>query len=287
MHLALQNLRHQLENISHSSGQAHSDSASVRPLMAFGIHGIDKALKGGLEPAALHDFYAFQTSDSASLAGFMACLAQNLSQSGRLVVWVRQTMADVETGQLYPHGLLGLGLDPSRLVLVRARKPTYLLSAALDAVRCSSLACVVIEAWGNPHELDLTATRRLGLAAEKSGVTPFLLRAACDVQPSAAMTRWQVRSAPSSATGHPTFDLTLTRNKNGTHGQGWRVEWHHDLGQFRAVAQHNENDQNGSEKRAPDKPLPGSVVRLSARRPGGQAEPAIHRQSNPEFGQTG
>ncbi len=297
----LQTLRHKLDQLSRSQkgvqANGYATGKAHRTPAPFGIPDIDSALGGGLTPGALHDFYTQQTADSGSLSGFLACMAQSLNRSSKPVVWVRQTAADFEAGQLYPHGLKELGLEPNCLILVRARKAIHMLSAALEAVRCPSLGCVIVEAWGAPRELDLTATRRLALAAEQSGVTPLFLRAASDVQPSAAVTRWQVRSAPSrapshktasktpsSALGHPTFDLTLTRNKAGTYGQSWRVEWHHDLGQFQPITKHTEHQHKRS---ASDQPLSGSVVSLPTRRQGGQAEFAQHGHADPNFGQTG
>lgn len=324
----LQTLRHKLDQLSRSQGgiqegiqggaqrgaqgsvqaNGYADGKARRTPVAFGISDIDTALGGGLTPGALHDFYTHQTADSGSLSGFLACMAQSLNRSSKPVVWVRQTAADFEAGQLYPHGLKGLGLEPNCLILVRARKAIHMLSAALEAVRCASLGCVIVEAWGAPRELDLTATRRLALAAEQSGVTPLFLRAASDVQPSAAVTRWQVRSAPSriplhrtpsqkpskttsktpsNALGHPTFDLTLTRNKAGTYGQSWRVEWHHDLGQFQPITKHTEHQHSQHRKSASDQPLSGGVVSLPTRRQGGQAEFAKRGHADPNFGQTG
>src|SRR3546814_11674827 len=79
-------------------------------------------------------------------------------------------------------------------------------------------------------ELDLTASRRLALAAEKSGTTLLLLRTGADPVPSAAQTRWSVASAPSrafaaNAPGTPTFDITLLRQRSGPSGTSWRLEW--------------------------------------------------------------
>ncbi len=274
MSQAIHQLRRQLETLAPSQtyGLKHGQ-------VGFGVSEIDAHLGGGLGLAMLHETYAAETADMASSSGFAASFMQRIAgrdrRKKRPVVWIRQTMSESETGRLYPHGLAGLGFDPANLIFVRVRQPIHFLSAGLEAVRCTSLAGVIIEAWGAPKELDLTATRRLALAAEKSGVTPFLLRAATDEQPSAAFTRWQVASAPSraleaNAPGHPTFDITLLRNKAGTHGQSWRVEWHHDLGQFQLSKPEWNRVQSVRPrlgKPAPGKPLSGRVVSVPARQP--------------------
>ena len=274
MSKAIHHLRRQLEAL------APSQNHDLRHgQVGFGVSEIDAHLGGGLGLAMLHETYAAETADMASSTGFAAALMQRIADQNprkkQPVVWIRQIMSESEMGRLYPHGLAGLGLDPTDLITVRVRQPIHFLSAGLEAVRCTSLAGVVIEAWGAPRELDLTATRRLALAAEKSGVTPFLLRAATDEQPSAAFTRWQIASAPSralaaNAPGHPTYDITLLRNKAGTHGQSWRVEWHHELGQFQFSKPLWDKTQSIKPRLgtpSPDKPLSGRVVSVSARQP--------------------
>ncbi|MFN3224883.1 MAG: ImuA family protein [Hyphomicrobiales bacterium] len=276
MNPSVTQLRRQLEALT-----PRDHTWRTRGQLALGVSAIDEHLKGGLPLGLLHEAYAGETADMAATSGFAAALVQraalsNRPEDARSIVWIRQTMSESETGRLYPHGLSGIGLDPANLISVRVGKPIHLLSAGLEAVRCTSLSAVVIEAWGAPKELDLTSTRRLTLAAEQSGTTPFLLRAATQEQASTAFTRWQVRAAPSralaaGAPGYPTFDITLLRNKAGTHGHSWRVEWHHELGQFRSIQAEQTITATTGEKSSTGQPLPGEsvsggVVSVSARR---------------------
>jgi protein ImuA len=90
-------------------------------------------------------------------------------------------------------------------------------------------------------ELDLTASRRLSLAAEKSGVPLLLLRMNAEPVPSAAETRWRVAAAPShalpgNAPGMPCFDVELLRCRSRPAGQSWRLEWDRDRKLFRDAA---------------------------------------------------
>jgi len=97
------------------------------------------------------------------------------------------------------------GLDPTRLVLVRARRDDAILWAVEEGLRAgpaSGLAAVV----GEIGHLPMVASRRLQLAAERSGITTLILRrwrsadeaAAERDQPSAALTRWRVAALPSA-----------------------------------------------------------------------------------------
>jgi protein ImuA len=122
-------------------------------------------------------------------------------------------------GDLYAPGLRAFGLDPARLILCRARRRADLLWAMEEALRCPALAAVVAEVDG----LDLTASRRLQLAAEAGGVTGFLLRRAVlskggrDV--TAAPTRWRVTSCASAQ--HGASEIGCGPTPSPLRGQGW------------------------------------------------------------------
>ena len=156
---------------------------------------LDAALGGGLARGALHEAYAPGMADIAAMTGFAASLAVRAA-GGRSIVWIRQDFLDVETGQLHAPGLAELGLDPSRFLVVRACDAAQVLKAGAEAARCASLGAVLIAPWGEARIIDLTATRRLLLAAEASGVMTLMLRAGAAPAPSAARTRWQVAPFP-------------------------------------------------------------------------------------------
>lgn len=202
----------------------------------FGVPALDALLGGGLARAALHEIYAASGADMAAATGVAAALA--LGAAGRrLIVWIRQDFLDTETGWLHPPGLAELGLDPAHVLLVRARDTRGVLRAGAEAARCASLGAVLIEPWGESRLLDLTASRRLSLAAGVSSVTTLMLRVAASPSPSAAATRWLARSLPSrvlaaNAPGYPAFAITLLRHRGGVAGREWCVEWDRDRGCF-------------------------------------------------------
>ncbi|MBL9010171.1 MAG: hypothetical protein JNL56_03230 [Alphaproteobacteria bacterium] len=235
--------------------------AGVR--VALGAPAIDATLDGGLARGAVHEIYAARPADAAAAAGFTVGLAIRAAGE-KPIVWVRQDFLDHEAGRVHPPGLADLGLDPGRVLLVRAKDIAALLRASGEALRCAALGAVLMEPWGVSPLLDLTTSRRLGLAAEESGVPALLLRVAADPAPSAAATRWRAAAAPSApleagAPGHPAFDITLERRRGGAAGETWAVEWNRELGVFR-------------ERPA----LSGAVVSLPAGRP--------HRAGAPDGG---
>jgi protein ImuA len=97
------------------------------------------------------------------------------------------------------------------------------------------VGALLLEMEGEPGCLDLAASRRLVLAAQASGVTAVMLRCGAGPQPSAALTRWQVKSAPSSPMdddwGNPVFDAELVRHRQGGLGR-FLLTWNLEHGSF-------------------------------------------------------
>lgn len=193
-------------------------------------------MQSGLSRAALHEFYAAAEADAPATTGAALAFAR-LAADGRPVLWVRHEALDREAGAPYSPGLAELGIDPARLIFVRARDVQAALQAGLDGARCAAPGAVVVELRGEAKELDLTASRRLVLAARASGTSVLLARSAAQPQPSAAETRWRVRAAPSralaaNAPGHPAFYLSLLRHRGGRAPGEWHLEWNRDKGCF-------------------------------------------------------
>jgi protein ImuA len=209
--------------------------------VALGHALADHVLGGGLKRGALHEMRHDEPGDAPAATGFaLACVARLGDGGSRPWMWVRQDLAGRETGEPYGPGLAALGLDPSRLVILAAADARDVLRAAEEGVRCAALAAVLVEPWGDPRALDLTALRRLALAAEESGVPVLLLRNGAHGGPAGAVTRWRIAAAPSlplaslgrlPGLGHPAFAATLERNRQqGGLGEGgsWIMEWSPD-----------------------------------------------------------
>ena len=137
-----------------------------RKVLSLGVRAIDRHLPGGGLPlAALHEVEGARAEwDDGAATGFcLALLARLTSASSAPLVWISRS------GDLYGAGLAAFGLDPARVLLVRAGRDQEVLWALEESARCSCLAAVV----GEVANLDRTAGRRLQLATEASGVTAF------------------------------------------------------------------------------------------------------------------
>lgn len=204
---------------------------------AIGVGALDTVLGGGLVIGAVHEFHAAAPEDAPAAAGLALGMATGIAAE-RTMLWLRSRRAVRAGGVLQAPGWAELGVRPGAWLLGQVDDDKALLRAAVEALRCAALGAVVVEGRGALRDLDLTASRRLALAAEKSGVTLFLLRLDSQPAPSAAQTRWRVAAAPSRALpgrapGAPAYDIELLRQKGGPGGLHWRLEWDRDQCLFR------------------------------------------------------
>ena len=197
--------------------------------ISLGHRAADICLKGGLERGALHEVFALIGHEAAA-TGFTAGLATRVADTKHLL-WIRQDFSALEFGELSATGLLELGFDPSRILLLCVADASAGLRAANDALSCAALGAVVIELPGKPKVLDLMASRRLTLACAQKMVTAFLLRFGAQPDASTAETRWLIRAKASPAKeenwGYPIFETSLVRNRHGNTGH-WIMEWNCD-----------------------------------------------------------
>jgi protein ImuA len=176
----------------------------------------------------LHEIEPAASGAEAAALGFTLGLAASWAGPAG-VFWVGEPGAFSEIGAPYPPGLAAFGLDLSRLIVVRAGKREDALWAGEQALAAPGAVVIcALGARGKP--LDLKATRRLLLFAERTHARCLLLRPHADA--SAAWTRWRVGPAPSVAEGReigaPAFELELVRARSGSAGARFIVDWNGD-----------------------------------------------------------
>ncbi|MEO6199324.1 MAG: hypothetical protein ABIO68_05250 [Sphingomicrobium sp.] len=170
----------------------------------------------------------------------------------RPMLWVQERMAILQSGRIYPPGLPARDLIPD-LIHVEARDARSALWAMEEGLRCGALSAVIGELWGDPKGLDFTATRRLAVAAERSGVACWLVRLGGTANLSGARMRWRVASAASlpngldpRAPGAPVWDAELFRARGRPPGR-WALS--HDQGAFDLVAEPGDRALGEGERR--------------------------------------
>lgn len=156
-------------------------------------------------------------------------------EPGKPLLWVQERMAILESGRVHPPGL-----PAQDLVHVETRDARDALWAMEEGLRCVGLSAVIGELWGDPRALDFTATRRLAVAAERSGIPCWLVRLGGHANLSGARMRWRIASAPSlpnsldpRAPGTAAWNAELFRARGHPPGQ-WTVR--HEADRFHLVA---------------------------------------------------
>jgi protein ImuA len=204
---------------------------TMHGVLPFDVAAIDRVLPGGgLARGAMHEILGASgdEEDGALAAAFAAGIVGRLAatQDG-MVLWC------LPRPDLYGPGLAAHGLDLRHLVLVRTPRDAEILWAMEEGLRAPGIAAVV----GEVGALPAVASRRLQLAAERSGVTAFLLRRWRDggratrerALPNAAVTRWRIAALPSQPSreepgvGRPRWRVELLRCRGGEPAC-WEVE---------------------------------------------------------------
>ncbi len=207
------------------------------PPLPFDLPSIDLALPGGGLPlGALHEV-AGAGADAQHGAAAAQFVAGILARIEGPILWVLERR-DLFAPDLFAPGLAAAGLHPDRVVYAEAGRREALLVME-EGLRHRGLAGVAAEI---SSRINLTASRRLQLAAEATGVTALLLRrpgpsrdgADADLAGAmAAVTRWRIGALPSAppiadapdvpGLGRARWRLDLLRCRGGRPGS-WMVE---------------------------------------------------------------
>jgi protein ImuA len=215
---AIDRLRERIRHMEQGDRPRH-------PVLPFGLPPVDGRLPlGGLRLGALHEV-ADGGPGAAHATATVLFAAGILARLDGPVLWCL-TYRD-----LFAPALAGAGLHPDRVIYAEAGDETGVLQAVEEGLRHGGLACVV----GEAGRLPMTASRRLQLAAETSGVLGLILRrwrhpaaAAAFDQPSAAASRWRITVLPSSSlpvagVGRARWRVDLVRCR-GAEPFSWELE---------------------------------------------------------------
>ena len=199
--------------------------------LGFGDAAVDDELPaGGLASGCLHELTA--APQDAAAYGFVAALLGRLIGEAGLALWCRLPRTN-RPAIPYGPGLARFGVPTPRLIVARAEKPADLLWAMEEALRSGRFVAVL----GDGLAPDLTATRRLQLAAEAGGATALLVFPGTDHRNrlSAATTRWRVAALPAARPECPRWQVSLERCRGGGRS-AWSFEWDHEALRLRVSA---------------------------------------------------
>lgn len=207
-----------------------------KPAFAEGVGASDCAVAGDfptLGPGLVQEVFADAVRNGGASLGFALGQGRGLITSRRPALLYLQLATDGQFfGLPYGPGMVSFGLDPARLVMVRATDMSDLLWSAEEALRCGAVAGIIAEIGGVTQPLDFTASRRLSLRAAEARASLFLLRYGQEREASAAHLRWHLvpeKSANSphdaKAPGPPRWRLRLERGLSIVRHGEWLLEW--------------------------------------------------------------
>ncbi len=213
----IEDLRRQIERL-------HGGLPS-RKSLPFGIAPIDRHLPTkGLALGALHE--VIEHGPASEFAGTATLFTGGiLARLKGPVLWC------LTRRDLFAPGLMPVGLHPNRVIYAETGRDGEILPLMEEGLQEKGLGAVV----GEVTKLGLTASRRLQLAAEASGVTALVIRrwwtlAQKDLTrlPTAALTRWRITPAvsgsmPVDGLGRARWQVDLMRCR-GAEPCSWIVE---------------------------------------------------------------
>jgi protein ImuA len=180
----------------------HEDSA----VRSTGCRALDDLFPAqGIRRGSLVEWLATDNGSGAVtvslIAGRNTCQAERSPANIRVNTETERGYGSIvlidEHRELNPVALQALGLDLSRIVLVRPDTEREALWACEEALRCPAVGLV----WTRPGRLSVTSFRRLQLAAEEAKTIGFLVREESVLkQPSWADVRLLVRPCVSQET---------------------------------------------------------------------------------------
>jgi len=187
-----------------------------------GLGPVEEAFPNKVFPiAAVHEFISPTVTDAAATTGFITGLVSHLMNKGGMCIWVRTQPV------LFPPGLKVFGIEPDRIIFIDLNNEKDVLWTIEEALKCESLTAVIAEL----KEINLTESRRLQLAVEKSRVTGFLHRRSPQkIENIACVSRWQISPLASSirrgipGVGYPSWNVDLQKVRNGKPGR-WQIQW--------------------------------------------------------------
>lgn len=222
------------DRIAHLERSGRTRSRAGLPI---DVSAVDQHLpEGGLARGALHEVVGGgpDLRHGAAAALFAAFI---LGRRKGPVLWV------LRRRDLFAPGLAAAGLHPDRLIFAETGDDAHVLPVAEEGLRHKGLAGVVAEA----ARLTLTASRRLQLASETSGVTAIVIRrwkgaGDLDLGGTAAATRWRLTALASTpleggvpGVGDPRWRLELLRCR-GAEPATWIVEACDETGRLRLAS---------------------------------------------------
>ena len=197
---------------------------NAQTIVPLGVAEIDGILPwAGLPRAAIHEI----EGEHGAALGFAVALLARFVADHRPALWCFSQLAP------YAPGLRLFGLDPNRLIAVRARKTRHMLWTLEEALRARCLGAVL----GEVSTIDLASSKRLQLATRIGGTACILLCNNIKARTTTAVTRWRIFPSKTNENDggsdpnilvEPSWQIELVRCRGTSGSHRWIVKWCHE-----------------------------------------------------------
>lgn len=199
-------------------------------------HSVNSAPYQSFENSHLHELWAARPCDHAAVT---ALALANAGGQNKPVLWVSERNILREQGQPYGPGLMEMGLNPEKLILISALKNQDSLWALEEGIKSNAFSLVV----GELEDISLKNSRRLSLALEEHDTKGILLLR-CSYEPqTAAFSRRRAEPSPSaphpqvrSAITESSLHIDMTKHRGGVKPHRFSMEWNHETDRFHLVS---------------------------------------------------
>jgi protein ImuA len=252
----LDSLRQKIARIERPSLGPAAEARSRREVpWRLGCSAADALLPDGLETSSLHEIKPALRGQGASAGDWTASLgfalrlaALRLEAAQRadrpaFLLWCWPRPMAFELGRLSGRGMMHLGLDPARVLIVETAREAEALMALEEGMKSGALAL----AMGVFQSASLNAARRLSLAAGECRTPCLIMTHPAREAAAGCATRWRIARAPSAphpfdarAPGLPRFSASLERCRARPQSAGLpplQLEWCDETLRFRMAAQ--------------------------------------------------
>jgi protein ImuA len=216
---------------------------------------MDALLPDGLETSSLHEIKPVLRGQGAAAGDWTASLGFALrlaalrldaaQRAGRpaFLLWCWPRSMAFELGRLSGRGLVQLGIDPARVLIVEPAREAEALMALEEGMKSGALAL----AMGVFQSASLNGARRLSLAAGERQTPCLIITHPARQAAAGCATRWRIARAPSAphpfdarAPGRPRFSASLERCRARPQSAGLPpllLEWCDETFRFRMAAE--------------------------------------------------
>lgn len=194
----------------------------------------EKSVDGRFPAGWLHELWSAKPRDHAAVTAWALSVSHSTDKP---ILWITTAQLLREQGLPYGPGLLSLGINPERFILVRARSLHDSLWALEEGIKSEAFASVI----GELDDIDITSSRRLSLAVQTHKARCMLLVRRESKPQTVAYSRWcaspqQSIGGNDGLPGNARLHVALDKHRGGARPHQTILEWQDATHRFHMVS---------------------------------------------------